>query len=289
MADNAGRVGAVVVLLALGSAVAYGLSDFIGGILARRSRVWPVAVVAQLAATAGCSVAALLYTGEPTTPDWVWGAVAGVGSGIGAVFLYRGLASGRMSVVAPLSAVAAALLPVAAGLISGERPSLVTWLGVVCAFPAIWLVSRAADPAPGDDRAHHAGVADGLLAGLGFGALFAALGQVEDGGGLGPLALAQATSVVAIIALATGLRQPWFPRYRGEAAASIAGLLGALATSLFLLATQSGLLTVAAVLSSLYPASTVLLAALVLHERIRRSQGFGLLLAGTAVALVAAG
>ena len=279
----------MVVLLVLGSALSYGLSDFIGGILARRARVFAVAVVGQSASTAGTGVAALLFSGEPTPPDWIWGAVAGVGSGIGAVFLYRGLASGRMSVVAPLSAVAAALLPVVAGFISGERPTLVTWLGVVCAFPAIWLVSRAAEEAPGDNRIGRAGVADGLLAGLGFGALFAALGQVKLGSGLGPLALAQATSVVAIVALAIALRQPWFPRYRGEAAASIAGLLGALATSLFLLATQTGLLTVAAVLTSLYPASTVVLAALLLHERIHRSQGAGLLLAGAAVALVAAG
>ncbi len=280
----------MVVLLALGSAVAYGLSDFIGGSLARRARVFAVAVVGQTASTAGTGVAALLFfTGEPATSDWVWGAVAGIGSGIGAVFLYRGLASGRMSVVAPLSAVAAALLPAVVGFISGERPTIVTWLGVVCAFPAIWLVSRAAEQAPGNDRIGRAGVTDGLLAGLGFGSLFAALGQVDDASGLGPLTLAQASSVLAIVALATGLRQPWLPRYRGEAAASIAGLLGALATSLFLLSTQSGLLTVAAVLTSLYPASTVLLAALVLHERIHRSQGVGLLLAGAAVALVAAG
>ena len=279
----------MVVLLALGSALSYGLSDFIGGILARRARVFAVAVMGQSTSTAGTGVAALLFPADPTTPDWVWGAIAGVGSGLGAVFLYRGLASGRMSVVAPLSAVAAALLPVVVGFISGERPTLVTWLGVVCAFPAIWLVAGAADPAPGADRARRAGVADGLFAGLGFGALFTALGQVENGSGLGPLALSQATSVVSIIILAIGLRQPWLPRHRGEVAASSAGLLGALATLLFLLSTQAGLLTVAAVLSSLYPATTVLLAALLLHERIHRSQGVGLVLAGTAVALVAAG
>jgi drug/metabolite transporter (DMT)-like permease len=278
----------VVVLLALGSALSYGLSDFIGGLLARRARVFAVAVVGQSTSTAGTGVAALLFPGDPTTPDWVWGSIAGVGSGLGAVFLYRGLASGRMSVVAPLSAVAAALLPVVVGFISGERPTLVTWLGVVCAFPAIWLVARAADPAPAD-RARRAGVADGLFAGLGFGALFTALGQVENGSGLGPLALAQATSVVSIIVLAIGLRQPWLPRHRGEVAASSAGLLGALATLLFLLSTQAGLLTVAAVLSSLYPVTTVLLAALLLHERIHRFQGVGLVLAGAAVALVAGG
>jgi drug/metabolite transporter (DMT)-like permease len=278
----------VVVLLALGSALSYGLSDFIGGLLARRARVFAVAVVGQSTSTAGTGVAALLFPGDPTTPDWVWGSIAGVGSGLGAVFLYRGLASGRMSVVAPLSAVAAALLPVVVGFISGERPTLVTWLGVVCAFPAIWLVARAADPAPAD-RARRAGVADGLFAGLGFGALFTALGQVENGSGLGPLALAQATSVVSIIVLAIGLRQPWLPRHRGEVAASSAGLLGALATLLFLLSTQAGLLTVAAVLSSLYPVTTVLLAALLLHERIHRFQGVGRVLAGAAVALVAGG
>jgi drug/metabolite transporter (DMT)-like permease len=278
----------VVVLLALGSALSYGLSDFIGGLLARRARVFAVAVVGQSTSTAGTGVAALLFPGDPTTPDWVWGSIAGVGSGLGAVFLYRGLASGRMSVVAPLSAVAAALLPVVVGFISGERPTLVTWLGVVCAFPAIWLVARAADPAPAD-RARRAGVADGLFAGLGFGALFTALGQVENGSGLGPLALAQATSVVSIIVLAIGLRQPWLPCHRGEVAASSAGLLGALATLLFLLSTQAGLLTVAAVLSSLYPVTTVLLAALLLHERIHRFQGVGLVLAGAAVALVAGG
>ena len=283
------KVTVVVVVLALASSLCYGLADFLGGLLARRTNAWTVAVVANSAATVFTALGALFVAGAPAPADWLWGAVAGVGGGIGAVFLYRGLASGRMSVVAPLSAIGAALLPVVVGVVAGERPGVVTWVGLACAFPAIWLISRAAEPATGQPQTASGGVLDGLLAGLGFGVLFAALGQVPDAAGLGPLALTQGVSVVAIVAVATALRRRWVPRDRHAASAMVVGFLGAAATWLFLLATQSGFLTVAAVLSSLYPASTVLLAAVLLHERIDRGQSVGLLLAALAVGLVAAG
>jgi len=275
----------MVVLLALGSAIAYGFSDFVGGLLSRRTSVWSVATVGQTVSTVGTSAFALLVGGDPAPGDWLWGGVAGVGSGLGTVFLYRGLSSGRMSVVAPISAVGAALLPIAVGLVAGERPQLLTWLGVGCALPAIWLVSRSA--APATPAAESAGVTDGLLAGVGFGALFAALGQVPEEAGLWPLTLAQGASVVVIVTLGVALRQSWLPRDRDAALGAVPGVLGALATVLFLLSSQAGLLAVAAVLASLYPATTVLLAALVLHERIGPSQALGLLLAAAAVALVA--
>ncbi|HLL09135.1 MAG TPA: DMT family transporter [Nocardioidaceae bacterium] len=279
----------MVVVLALASSLCYGLADFVGGLLARRTGAWSVAVVGNTSATFCTAVVAFLVAGEPTPADWVWGTVAGVGAGFGTVFLYRGLAGGRMSVVAPLSAVGAALLPVLVGVASGERPGVITWAGLGCAFPAIWLISRAAEPAAGGQASPSGGVVDGLMAGLGFGLLFAALAQIPDAAGLGPLALTQGVSVVAIISIATGLRRSWLPRDRFAAAAVGAGALAALATWLFLVATQSGFLTVAAVLSSLYPASTVLLAALVLHEHIDRGQGLGLLLAAVSVGLVAVG
>lgn len=278
----------MVVLLALGSAISYGLADFLGGVLARRTTVWAVAVVAQLASAFCTTLVALFGGGQPAPVDWWWAAVAGVGSGVGTVFLYRGLAAGRMSVVAPLSAVGAAIVPVFVGVVSGERPDTVTWVGVAVAFPAIWLVSQSAQP-PSGEPTRRAGVLDGLLAGLGFGALFAALGQIPGSAGLGPLALSQGVSVLVVVAIATVLRRRWVPRDRHAAAAIAVGVAGALATGLFLLATQAGLLTVAAVLSSLYPATTVLLATMVLHERIHRSQGLGLALAALAVGLVAAG
>ena len=279
----------MVVVLALASSLCYGLADFLGGLLARRTGAWSVAAVGNTSATVCTALVAFLVAGEPTGADWVWGSVAGLGAGAGTVFLYRGLASGRMSVVAPLSAVGAALLPVLVGVVAGERPGVITWTGLGCAFPAIWLISRAAEPAAGQRPSASGGVLDGLMAGLGFGVLFAALAQIPDTAGLGPLALTQGVSVLVIVGIATGLRRSWLPRDRYAAAAVSAGALGALATWLFLLATQSGFLTVAAVLSSLYPASTVLLAALLLHERIHRGQAVGLLLAALSVGLVAVG
>ncbi len=276
----------MTVLLALGSAVAYGLSDFLGGLVSRRTSAWPVAFVAQVGAAAGAILVALLVPGDPTVGDHLWGALAGVGSGTGGAFLYRGFAAGRMGVVAPVSAVGAAVLPVLVAIGVGERPALLVWLGVLLALPAIWLVSR--EPSRDADGVA-AGLLDGVLAGLGFGLLFAAMGQVPDGAGLWPVALAQVTAVVSIAGTAALLGQRWRPSERTEAWGLVAGVLATTAVVLFLLATHSGLLTVAAVLTSLYPAFTVLLAATVLREQIHRAQATGLLLSGLAVALVAAG
>lgn len=283
----------MAILLALFSAVAYGLSDFVGGLVSRRVSAWPVAVVGQLSATICTAAVALFVSGSPTGTDFAWGVLAGVGSGLGTGFLYRGFASGRMSVVAPVSAVGAAVVPVVVGAFGGERLSLVVWAGILLALPGIWLVSSTADELPDGSRAPRAslaeGVLDGVLAGLGFGLLFAALGQVPEEAGLWPLTLAQAVSLPAVILLATALRAGWLPRRRHTWWALLAGPLGASATGAFLLASQYGYLTVSGVLASLYPATTVLLAALVLKEHIHRAQGLGLGLCAAAIALVAGG
>lgn len=280
------------VLLALGSALCYGFSDFLGGVLSRRTEVWSVAVVAQAGGFAGVLVAALLVTGNPADQALVWGAVSGLGNGAGTAFLYRGLAVGRMSVVAPLSAVGAALLPVTVGLVTGERPAALAWLGIGCALPAIWLISAGEGD---EDVTGHTvarastGVVDGIIAGLGFGFLFVALGQVPEGSGLMPVVLGQAVAVLVIVVLATVMRRPWVPRDRHAMAGLAVGALGATGVVLFQFATQTGLLAIASVLSSLYPAFTVLLAVLVLREHVHRGQGVGLALAGAAVTLVALG
>jgi len=288
----------MAILLALCSSLAYGLSDFVGGLVSRRTSPWPVATLGQLSSTACVLVVALTVHGDPTRSDFLWAALAGVGSGLGTGFLYRGLASGRMGVVSPISAVGAAVVPVLAGALGGERVSLVVWLGILCALPGIWLVastpeddiSRSEDPLRSRARATFAeGVADGVLSGLGFGLLFAALGQVPASAGLLPLALAQAVSVPAVIALAMALRAPWVPRGRPVRWALLTGPLGGAATLSFLLATHRGYLTVAGVLAALYPASTVLLAASFLREHVHRAQGVGLGLCAVAVTLVAVG
>jgi drug/metabolite transporter (DMT)-like permease len=280
------------VLLALGAAIAYGLSDFIGGVASRRTTVWPVALTACLGAALGTVVLALFVPGDPSGADFAWGALAGVGSGVGTAFLYRGFARGRMGVVAPVSAVGAALLPAALGVATGERPTTIVWVGILVALPGIWMVSR--EPAPLDAHTDATatsaeGLLDGVLAGLGFGLLFAALGQVPEGAGFWPVAGNQAVSLLAVAVSAWLLGGNPVPRRRDDWWGLSAGILATLAVLGFLLARQQGLLSVAAVLTSLYPAATVLLATLVLHERLHRGQSIGLLLCAVSVVCVALG
>lgn len=283
--DMRPRLHPVAIVLSLVSALAYGVSDFLGGIFARRASAWQIAVVGQSSSTAFSLLAAIVVGGSPTGRDLVFGALAGLGGGFGAAFLYRGLSSARMGVVAPISAIGTALIPVAVGLVTGDRPSETTLIGLVLAFPAIALISRVVD----DNPAHRGGVVDGVLAGLGFGLLFVFLGQIGDDAGLLPLALSQLTSILSVIITALLLRQAWVPRDRAAWGAVVMGPLGALAQGAFLYATHHGLLSVVSVISSLYPASTVLLAAVVLREKIHRWQGVGLVFAALAVGLVAAG
>jgi drug/metabolite transporter (DMT)-like permease len=280
----------VVIVLGLFAALAYGLSDFIGGMVTRRVPVWQVAFVAQVTATLLAVAAVPLFANRLSVAAVGWGVLAGIASGAANVAIYAGLAGGRMGVVAPLSGIGAAVVPVLAGVVGGERPGGMAWLGVLLALPAIWLVASGASPRPAETgRGRHADVALGLLAGLGFGTQFAALGQVPMTAGIAPVAISQLTSVVVIAGWAALAGASVVPRSRGAAGGVVAGALAGVATLTFQLAAQAGELTVAGVLAALYPAATVLLAWLVLQERIRGVQAFGLLLAACAVTLVSVG
>ncbi|MGA8245421.1 MAG: DMT family transporter [Nocardioides sp.] len=276
----------ITVLLALFGAVSYGVSDFVGGLASRRTTVWPVATLACLGAFLSALVLAVVVPGHPHPSDVFWGLLAGFGSGAGTAFLYRGLAAGRMGVVAPVSGVGATTLPVLIGVLTGERPSALVWLGIVAALPGVWLVSReesdAAAPGP-------SGLLDGVMAGIGFGGLFAALGQIPASAGYWPFAANQLTSVLSVTAAALVLGGDPRPHALEQWWGLVSGVLAAAAGLGFLLATHHGLLSVSAVLTSLYPAFTVLLAALVLRERIHQVQARGLVLCGAAVVLVALG
>ena len=278
----------MAVLLSLLAAASYGLADFLGGVTSKRTSPWAVALVAQLGGAGLVALLSLVTDGSPTGADLAWCAVGGVGNGFGTAFLYRGLSSGRMGVVAPISGVGAVLVPVVVGLATGERPHLLVWIGMTAALPGIWLVSREPtdeDVTGGTPRS--SGVLDGVLAGLGFGTLFAALAQIPEEAGFLPLALNQLVAGGVIVLVALALRQGWVPREPTAFVGVVSGTLGAFATGLFMVATQSGSLAVAAVLTSLYPAVTILLAALVLRETVHRAQAVGLLLCGAAIALVA--
>lgn len=279
----------IAVVLALTSAAAYGLSDFVGGVFSKRTSPWTIAFVGQLTGALAVLALTTVTDGSATARDLQWALVAGIGNGLGTTFLYRGLASGRMGVVAPVSGVGAALLPVGVGLLAGERPALLVWLGILAAMPGIWLVAREPRSDVGGRSPASSGLLDGVLAGIGFGTLFAALSRIPDEAGFLPLSVNQFVGAAVVVTVASTLRIPWFPRERAAGAGVVTGLLGAAATGAFLVATHSGLLTVTAVLASLYPAVTVLLAATVLREHVHRGQVVGLVLCGLAVGLVATG
>ena len=276
------------VLLALASALAYGSSDFLGGLLSRRVNFAQVGLVMQVGAVAAsCCLLPIVDGAGPTAAALGWGALSGLGGGVGSLVLYRGLGRGQMSVVSPLAALASAVLPAVVGIISGERPSALALAGIVLALPALWLTARP----PGQGRAPTAGgVRDGLVSGAGFALLFIALAHAGGHSGLWPLV---ASAVVSLL-LQAGfvlLRHPVHARdvrrTRPQlAAALLTGVVSAAATLLYFLAAHAGLLTVVAVLSSLYPAVTVLLAVLILREHPSRAQQVGLMAAAAAVALV---
>lgn len=279
------------ILLALGAAIGYGVSDFVGGVCGRRATAWSVAATAGVGGAVFTVVLALVDGTTPSGEHLLWGAVAALGNGFGTAFLYRGLAAGRMGVVAPVSGVVSAVLPVVVGVLAGERPAPLAWAGIVVALPAIWLVAH--EPSEGlpmaATGARRSGLVDGVLAGIGFGALFAALGQVPDSAGYWPLVVSLVGGSITVVVIAVVLRQDWVPRQPAAWGGAAAGLLGALATYAFLVSTQQGLLTISAVLTSLYPASTVVLAALVLREHVHRTQLVGLALCGVTVVCVALG
>ena len=271
----------MAVLLALLSAFAYGTSDFIGGVISSRIPPWTAAFCSQVTGAAALAVLAGVHGGSLSPAGAAWGALSGVGSGVGLAFLYRGLSSGRMGVVAPTSGVLAALVPAAVGVLTGDRPSSLAWAGIVLAVPATFLVAREPST-PGGSPEGRSGITDGLLAGCGFGVGFAAIAKAPSEDGFWPVAL----SLLVGAAVARG---DWVPRNATAALSTSTGILAAAALALFLQSLSHGMLAVSAVIAALYPAATVLLAVTVLREHVHRAQAVGLGLCALAVALVAAG
>ena len=281
-----------------------------------------VAGVAQVAALVSTLAAAAAVGGHLTAEGVGWGALSGLGSGVGSLALYRGLGRGQMSVVGPLSGVGAALIPALAGLALGERPSAVTLVGVAVVLPAVYLIARG-DASTGEKspassggsppRSRPAaagrlsgrrrsggpsGALDGVLAGVGFGAFFLALSRAGPGDGLWPSAAGTAAATVLILGFVLVRRRPPVAASAEEPSAMTgtarltalaAGVSAGAASALYLLATRQGLLVVVAVLAALYPAVTVLLARSVLRERSSRGQVAGLVMAAAAVVAITAG
>lgn len=277
-------------LLALVSAVGYGISDFSGGLASRRAPAIAVVLVSNsLTLVIALFAVALLPGSAYHLGDLCWGLAAGAVGLVGVILLYRGLAIGPMSVVAPLTAVLSALVPVAVGVLRGERPGAVALSGVALALPAMVLIGRESD-------GHGAPVSRGALlsalaAGIGFGGFYVLLAQTGSDGGAWPLVGQRAASVAILLGLSgVAVRRgiPALPHGRTLGLAVIAGITDFVANLTYVLATHRGLLALVAVLSSLYPAATLVLARAVLREHLARGQLAGLLLAAVAVALIAA-
>ncbi|MEU5880921.1 EamA family transporter [Spirillospora sp. NPDC047279] len=293
----------MVTALALSAALAYGVADFLGGAVARRSTalralLWcvPTGLALVLAGT-------LLTGGTPDTRSLAWGLGAGLAGGTGLMTFYRALAKGPMSVVAPVSALTASLLPVVVGVLRGERLDTAVMLGVALCLVAIGLVSmeegrpEAADvQATGLRRHLDSGPVMAAVSGACFGIFFILLKEAGDGAGLWPLVAARLGNLLVVVAAFVVLFRlrggDTGPKVSGRVLITLALISGALdagANVLYFLAVRDGLLSLAAVLTSLYPAVTVLMARIAYSERLRTVQQLGLALAAAGVALVTVG
>ncbi|MFF9687949.1 EamA family transporter [Streptomyces sp. NPDC014623] len=275
----------ITLLLALGSSLAYGCADFLGGLGARKAHVLRTVVIA---APASLTVELLLwpFLGAAFSPGALgWGAASGVASAAAFALLYRTLAIGPMNVLSPVTALISAMLPVGVGLLQGEDLGAAGLAGLPLAMTAVVLVSAG----------HGAGTARpsraALLLALGAGAAIALqlvfLHQAPSDSGVAPLITGRAVSSAVILAAAGLMYRRLGGRKPAYAMSAAAGVLDSVANLLFLLAARSGDLAVVAVITALYPAGTVLLARGVLAERIHRGQLVGLGTAAVAVSLLA--
>lgn len=270
--------------LALGSAALVGTSDFLGGLAGRRGRLHAVVVWSQLIGLVTIAVVSYLIGGSPTSEELWWGAAAGVCGSVAVTILYRGFTVSQIGIVSPVSSVGAAAVPVVFGLIVGERPATAALAGVAVGIVAIALVSRTRSST--NDGAVLAGVLHGLGAGIGFAGLFVLLSFTSESAGTWPLVPGRLAGAVTLTIWAMALRSPLRP-VKGTWLPIIgAGVFAMIGNGLFLLAVQRGLLSLVSVLTSLYPAASVMWARVVLKERLQPIQMVGFVLALVAVGLI---
>lgn len=281
----------MAIVLGLAVALVYGAADFLGGRTSRGNHPTVVVALSQVASLVPLAVLLLVDgTALAGARELGFGAGSGLVGLLGVVLLYRGLSRGAMGVVAPITAVGAAVVPVAYGLAIGERPSALALVGIVLALAAVGIIASAV---PHEATAPAGRIARGELgvavgAGAAFGVAFILLAEAGGGGsGFWPVLAGRAVSVPVVVlgALLAGHRLVVAPGSRLPVA--VAGFLDVVAIALYLAATRLGLISLVAVLGSLYPAGTVLLARVVLHERLVRAQVAGLALALGGVVLIA--
>jgi uncharacterized membrane protein len=289
----------MVILLGLAAAVLYGTGDFLGGLASRRVQVLAVLALAETAGVMVALPAAAASSGPARLPGLAWGSGAGLVGGLGLIIFYTGLAAGPMSVVAPVSGLASTVLPVGIALADGERPGAGVYAGALLCLAAIVLASSAGDstaadgtsaaPRPGPARAGRA-VGYGVASGACFGLFFLLIRNAGQSGELWPVAAGRVGELTVVLIAAAVLRRNPLPRGtdgRLLLAAAAAGGSDVVANICYVAATRTGIFGLVVVLASLYPGVTVLLARVVLGERLRWVQRAGLGLAAIGILLVA--
>ena len=270
--------------LALAGAACWGTGDFSGGMGAKGANAFGVVVIAHSSGLVSMLVLALL-TGEaiPSSAALLWGAAAGFVGGIGLVCLYRALAIGQMGINAPVAAVITGALPVLYGIWKEGYPAPIQFFGFALALVAIWLVAM-----PSGELGRPRGLGLAICAGIGFGGYLIFSRQAATEAVFWPLVSARGASILEMLIIVTASRRPWKPSSKLLPWMIFAGIFDSLGNMFFMYAVRHGRLDVATVLSSLYPASTVVLARLLLKEKISRLQTSGMIAALVAVPLIAA-
>jgi len=278
------QVQLTTVILGLLTAVLWGGGDFCGGLATRKASVITVLLLAE---TSGLLLLITLglawHEPWPTAHTVGWSMAAGFSGVLGLAALYQALAVGKAGVVAPISAILAAALPVLFTVLTTGLPAPLQLFGFGLAFVAVWLVAQTDEPG-----GTIAGLRLALLAGCGFGGFYILINQAGNESTFWPVAVARLVALVPLLGIAFYRRLSVRPTRSIIVIAGLSGLLDAGANATFVLASQSGRLDVAAILSSLYPATTVLLSWLLLGERITWVQRTGVLAALAAIALIAA-
>jgi drug/metabolite transporter (DMT)-like permease len=272
----------VPILFGLLSALTWGAGDFNGGLAAKRSNPYGVIAVAHIISLV-LLLAFIPIVGEPVPPmrDWLWGGAAGFMGAVGLLLLYRSLAEGRMSVAAPVSALLAATLPVLLGIFRDGNPGAWALLGFILALAAVWLVSGGEGLAIRFDELRQP-----VIAGISFGAFFIFMERASQTSLLWPLVAIRLVSITSMLSYALVTRQDWIPKRESLVPIVLSSILDTIGNAAYALSARTGRLDVAAVLGSLYPGATVLLAWVFLKENISRIQAVGILLALSAIILL---
>ena len=273
-------------MLGLGSAFGWGISDFLGGLTTRRAPLLGVLAVTQILGVL-IAIPLALLNGEamPLPADIGWSVLSGFLGVVGLGCLYHGLGVGRMGVVAPVTGVIVAVIPVTTGIILDGAPPGLALAGIILAIASVAVVARV----PGETADRSSGFWWGVGAGVTLGAFTVTISRVSEGLVFGPLAIVRFTEFVAAIGVILVTRRPWRPARTLLPAFVAIGAIDMMGTAAYLAAAQIGPLAIAAVLSALYPAVTVVFAATILREPMTRLHLIGVVGAAIAVVLIASG